>query len=203
MSMENYLKHCETRNISRAETMTEMFRRSNLRFLEGCAKEFGFEITCVQDMEAQTEANLRKSNKCKKCGLQCKGYEHLERHRDNLDCVRRQRINAAELSNQEYVPDHKKKKWCDICKVSYHRYFPHEKTTKHKDAVESFLGQKFELKCQLCEKEFPTKSKMTRHLKESKKCHRKVDDADQYLKWDCMCKKLHVRWDPKLVVKKV
>jgi hypothetical protein len=199
--MEEYMAKVNRRILKRVKTMEEVVRENNRRFFEACSKEFGEEITCAEDMNAITDTNLRKSNKCKKCGLQCKDSDHLERHQNNPDCVRRQRITAAELANKPYVPDHKKKKWCDICKLSYHRYFPHEKTNKHKDAVEAFLGVKFELKCMLCEKEFPTKSKMTRHLKESKKCHRKVDNADQYLKWDCMCQKLHVRWDPKLVVK--
>ena len=183
--------------------MVNFFRKQNMKLLTNMSKEYGQEFMCTEDIWEYIDDEQRKRNKCNKCEMQCKNLDHLERHRDNPDCVRRQRIKAAELANQEYVPDYKKKNWCDLCKVSYHRYFKHNETNKHKDAVEAFLGKKFELKCMLCEKEFPNKVKMTRHLKNSKKCHRKVTDADQYLRWDCMCEKLHVRWDPKAVVLKV
>ena len=179
--------------------MSVLLRDAN-RNIASMAKDYGQEFVSVGDIWEYIEEQQRKRNKCKKCGYQCRGFDHLERHENNLDCVRRQNLNAAEFANEVYIPNHKKKKWCELCRVAYHRYFKHEDTIKHKDAVDAFLGEKFELKCLLCEKEFGNKCKLTRHLKNSKKCHRKVVNGDKYLKWDCMCKKLHVRWDPKLVV---
>ena len=182
-------------------TIANVFRQRNRDYLAALSKEYGVEFHSVDDIWAYTESEMRKHNTCKKCGYICKNYDNLERHTGNRECVRRQKVKAAELANQEYKPDYKKKKWCDICKKSYSRYFDHEGTELHNENLCKILGVKLKLKCILCEKTFPNKGKFKRHLKESKICHRKVDTAEKYLVYAGMCEKLRVKWDPKIHVK--
>jgi hypothetical protein len=165
------------------------------------SKEYGHQFDSIEDIWAYTDAEMRKHNTCKKCGYICRDYDHMERHRGNRECARRQKQKAAELANQEYKPEWKTKKWCAICKVSYSRYFKHDETATHLDNLDKFLGGKFELKCKICDKPFITKKPFIRHLKESKVCHRKVDSADKYMAFEAMCEKLRVKWDPKIAVK--
>ena len=182
-------------------TVVGMFRQSNQNFLVHMSKEYGQIFTCIDDIWAYTEAELRKHNTCKKCGYICTNHDHMERHLGNRECVRRQRVQAAKLANQEYLPNWKKKKWCDICKTAYSRYFKHELTKSHKENVDKLLGKEIELKCTLCKKQFTNKGAFRRHLKESKRCHRAVTTADQYIQYAAMCEKLRVRWDPKIAIK--
>ena len=182
-------------------TIAGIFRQSNQNLLVQLSKEYGQVFTCLDDIWAYTDAELRKHNKCKKCGYICKDYDQLECHNGNRECIRRQKMNAAKLANQEYKPEWKKKKWCEICKVSYGRYFKHDETDSHKEKLDELLGKKFELKCTICKKEFPTKGKFKRHLRESKICHRKIDNGEKYREYAAMCEKLRVKWDPKIHVK--
>ena len=182
-------------------TLASIFRKRNQDFLVDLSKEHGQVFTSLDDVWAYTDSQMQKHNTCKKCGYMCRDYDHLERHSGNRECTRRQKVKASELANQEYKPEWKKKKWCDICKVSYSRYFKHDETESHKEKLDLLLGNKFELKCTLCKKEFTTKGKFKRHLKESKICHRKIDTAEKYLLYAGMCEKLRVKWDPKIHVK--
>ena len=182
-------------------TVADIFRQSNQNFLVQMSKEYGEIFTCIDDIWAYTEAEMRKHNTCKKCGYICTNHDHMERHLGNRECVRRQKAQAAKLANQEYLPDWKKKKWCDICKKSYSRYFKHEETASHKENLDKLLGKEIELKCTLCKKPFKNKKAFIRHLKDSKICHRAVTTADQYIEYAAMCEKLRVRWDPKIAIK--
>ena len=182
-------------------TLASIFRKRNQDFLVDLSKEYGQVFTNLDDVWAYTDSQMQKHNTCKKCGYMCRDYDHLERHSGNRECTRRQKVKASELANQEYKPEWKKKKWCDICKVSYSRYFKHDETESHKEKLDELLGKKFELKCTLCKKEFSKKIKFVRHLKESKICHRKIDTAEKYLLYAGMCEKLRVKWDPKIHVK--
>ena len=165
-------------------SLAGMFRESNKNFLRLVSKEYGQQFDSIEDIWAYTESQMRKHNTCKKCGMICKDYDRLEIHRGNRECVARQKRKAAELANQEYKPEWKTKKWCGICQVSYSRYFKHDETKRHQDNVDKLLGRKFELKCTICEKPFTTKTQFTRHLKESKICHRKVDSAEKYMAYE-------------------
>ena len=182
-------------------TVADIFRQNNQNVLVQLSKEYGQIFTSLDDVWAYTNSQMRKHNTCKKCGYICDSYEHLERHSGNRECLRRQKVNAAELANQEYKPEWKKKKWCGICKKSYSRYFKHDETKQHLEELDKLLGNKFELKCTLCKKEFSKKKAFIRHLKESKVCHRRVTTADQYIEYAAMCEKLNVRWDPKIAIK--
>lgn len=181
-------------------TVAQMFRRDNDNFFKNASKRFGQKFESIEDVWAAIDSEMRKHTKCI-CGYVCKNLDHLEQHQGNRECRRRQELRAAKLANTEYKPDYKKKKYCNICKVPYSRYFKHDKTTKHKKNLDLLLGKELELKCKLCNKEYSKKRSLIRHLKESKVCHRGITTAEKFQLYAAQCEKCNVRFDPTIAIK--
>ena len=127
----------------------------------------------IESMILQSEANLRNSKTCKKCGLYLNDYYKLDRHKDSENCKRRQ----AKSKGETFVSKRQTKINCEICDkaIRFYNWNGHLLSAKHKDNVRVMNEPAFQ--CTVCDKVFKggrPKLMLKKHL-QTKKHLKKIE----------------------------
>ena len=137
------------------EFVTPEQKLANLRWLakqrakaQKMVEDEGF-MTIDQMLEAADD-NLKKSQKCKKCGLGFKSFYTLETHKGSQNCQKRQ----AELKGEVYIPKCQTMRHCPICdrEVKFYNWKKHIQSKCHKEEVRKQNEPAFH--CLICDKQF-------------------------------------------------
>ena len=113
-------------------------------------------------------------HKCPECDYETKNLDALKRHEGTNSCRIRKLKMEARANKKVYIPPHRAKHYCDACNADYanrHAFLRHLKSKAHREKTNP---DPIPTKCLVCDIAFTTPLKTKRHLKTSKKCHRKA-----------------------------
>ena len=144
----------------------------------------------VEEMGCSSAAELDKlaseliclDYECHKCGYVCKTETALSNHQLSRQCdLNAERRKAKEIGDGTYLPPCLRKQRCEVCKRDFANVSAltrHLKTKKHAMCVAA-ERRPLPTTCTLCGRNIGSdRKKWCRHLKESKKCHGKVDGSN-------------------------
>ena len=121
---------------------------------------------------------------CYLCGFVLKTSDSLLKHKGSKNCSDRARRREAEKRGEAYVVPSQKRAYCAICSTSFFRKYElndHLKTQAHKDKAKCI---EIPTACFCGKGKLDTAIKFRRHLKDSKKCHKKMNKTtEDQSKW--------------------
>ena len=172
--------------------------------LLGQRKEWGIHFRNKRHFNSWLEGEIEKmldvKLKCSECDFETKNSDALTRHEGTNSCrIRKLKMEARE-NKKVYVPPHKAKHYCDACNTDYanrHAFIRHLNSETHRQTTNP---DPLPTKCLVCNIPFETPLKTKRHLKSSKKCHRKaLADEDLLTQYFYMFDRFRCKFDRKLI----